>query len=242
MWHGLRLLEGELADGARGGHSHSGRDHDLHRRHRSARRSIVWSATSAPRSRCSTTPSALACTPRRGSSAATPVSTPPTSVPPTSPTSAMFEGVEWNVRLAKAATPSLMDKFRATFDAYWNSPEFESYDPDRDRDRLDDALLEAGASRAPIASPSAWSGSKSVPTPTSRRCSTRSRSSGSSTTGIATWSSPRRAPARPSSPPWTTDTWSRRPAAGRPTLLFVAHRREILEQSMRTYREVLADA
>ena len=36
-----------------------------------------------------------------------------------------------------------MDKFRATFDAYWNSPEFESYDPERDRDRLDDALLEA---------------------------------------------------------------------------------------------------
>ncbi len=58
-------------------------------------------------------------------------------------TSAMLEGVEWNVRLSKAATPSLLDKFRATFDAYWNSPEFESYDPERDRDRLDDALLEA---------------------------------------------------------------------------------------------------
>ena len=28
----------------------------------------------------------------------------------------------------------------------------------------------------------------------------------------------------------------------RPSLLFVAHRREILEQSLRTYREVLADA
>ena len=62
-------------------------------------------------------------------------------------TSAMLEGVEWNVRLSTAATPSLLDKFRATFDAYWNSPEFESYDPDRDRDRLDDALLEAKGSR-----------------------------------------------------------------------------------------------
>ncbi|MCP6237303.1 DEAD/DEAH box helicase family protein, partial [Klebsiella pneumoniae] len=29
--------------------------------------------------------------------------------------------------------------------------------------------------------------------------------------------------------------------AERPSLLFVAHRREILEQSLRTYREVLAD-
>ncbi len=63
-------------------------------------------------------------------------------------TSAMLEGVEWNVRLSKAATPSLMDKFRATFDAYWNSPEFESYDPDRDRDRLDDALLEAKGAKS----------------------------------------------------------------------------------------------
>lgn len=58
-------------------------------------------------------------------------------------TSAMLEGVEWNVRLSAAATPALLGKFRATFDAYWNSPEFESYDPEQDRDRLDDALLEA---------------------------------------------------------------------------------------------------
>ena len=41
-----------------------------------------------------------------------------------------------------------MDKFEATFDAYWNSPEFETYDPDRDRDRLDDALLEAKGSKS----------------------------------------------------------------------------------------------
>ncbi len=31
-------------------------------------------------------------------------------------------------------------------------------------------------------------------------------------------------------------------SADRPSLLFVAHRREILEQSLRTYREVLNDA
>ena len=63
-------------------------------------------------------------------------------------TSAMLEGVEWNVRLSTAATPSLLDKFRATFDSYWNSPEFESYDPERDADRLDDALLEAKGVKA----------------------------------------------------------------------------------------------
>src|SRR3954447_16295705 len=58
-------------------------------------------------------------------------------------TSALLEGVEWNVRLSKAATPALMQKFRATFDSYWNSIDFQPYDPDRDADRLDQALAEA---------------------------------------------------------------------------------------------------
>jgi HKD family nuclease len=60
-------------------------------------------------------------------------------------TSALLEGVEWNVRLSKSATPTLLTKFAATFDTHWNSPDFEPYDPDHDRDRLDDALAEARA-------------------------------------------------------------------------------------------------
>lgn len=62
-------------------------------------------------------------------------------------TSALLDGVEWNVRLSNHSTPSLLRKFEATFDAYWNSAEFERYDPDRDRDRIDDALLEASGRR-----------------------------------------------------------------------------------------------
>jgi hypothetical protein len=41
------------------------------------------------------------------------------------------------------ATPALIQKFSATFDSYGNDSTFESYDPDTDRDRLDDALAEA---------------------------------------------------------------------------------------------------
>ena len=62
-------------------------------------------------------------------------------------TSALLDGVEWNVRLSNRTTPSLLQKFEATFDTYWNSTEFERYDPDLDRDRMDDALLEASGSR-----------------------------------------------------------------------------------------------
>ena len=61
--------------------------------------------------------------------------------------SAMLDGVEWNVRLSAIATPPLLQKFSATFETYWNDTTFESYDPDRDRDRLDDALAEASDRR-----------------------------------------------------------------------------------------------
>jgi HKD family nuclease len=33
---------------------------------------------------------------------------------------ALLDGVEWNVRLSRVATPALLEKFRATFDTYWN--------------------------------------------------------------------------------------------------------------------------
>ena len=56
---------------------------------------------------------------------------------------ALLDGVEWNVRLSRVGTPSLLEKFGATFDTYWNDASYETYDPDRDRDRLDDALAEA---------------------------------------------------------------------------------------------------
>ena len=54
---------------------------------------------------------------------------------------ALLDGVEWNVRLSGVATPSLIAKFEATFATYWADPSYELYDPDTDRDRLDDALL-----------------------------------------------------------------------------------------------------
>jgi HKD family nuclease len=56
---------------------------------------------------------------------------------------ALLEGVEWNVRLSRVANSTLLDKFVATFETYWNDPYFEHYDPDTDRDRLDDAIAEA---------------------------------------------------------------------------------------------------
>lgn len=57
---------------------------------------------------------------------------------------ALVDGLEWNIRLADAASSTEIAKFAKVFDSYWSSPEFEEYDPDRDAGRLDAALASAG--------------------------------------------------------------------------------------------------
>ncbi|MGE0592349.1 MAG: DUF3427 domain-containing protein [Vicinamibacterales bacterium] len=54
--------------------------------------------------------------------------------------SALIDGVEWNVRLSQVGSPDILEKFDATFDTYWESPEYESYDPVSDGARFDRAV------------------------------------------------------------------------------------------------------
>nr|WP_269813639.1 DEAD/DEAH box helicase [Ornithinimicrobium sediminis] len=154
---------------------------------------------------------------------------------------ALLDGVEWNVRLSSVATPGLLAKFRATFDSYWHDPAYETYDPDRDGDRLDDALVEARGGGRGGRVTLTLSGLKVRPYPhqaemleqldVERRVHDRHRNllvaaTGTGKTVVAALDYRRLAAE----------------AGERPTLLFVAHRKEILEQSLRTYREVLGDA
>lgn len=53
---------------------------------------------------------------------------------------ALHEGLEWNVRLAWRDSGPLLYKFRAAFESYWDSDEFEPFDPARDRERVVKAL------------------------------------------------------------------------------------------------------
>ena len=152
---------------------------------------------------------------------------------------ALLDGVEWNVRLSRVGTPALLEKFHATFDTYWNDVSFELYDPDRDRDRLDDALAEASGAARHSRVTISLSGLEVRPFPhqqemldeiqAERTVHGRHRNlvvaaTGTGKTVIA-----------------ALDYRRLCSEQAQPRLLFVAHRREILEQSLRTYREVLAD-
>lgn len=153
---------------------------------------------------------------------------------------ALLDGIEWNVRLSRVGTPTLLDKFLATFETYWNSESFGSYDPETDRDKLDDALADARGERAGDAAIS-LSGLELRPYPYQQAIlesleSERTNHDRHRNLVVAATGTGKTVMA-------ALDYRNLARAAGtQPNLLFVAHRREILQQSLRTYREALVDA
>ncbi|WP_267243837.1 DUF3427 domain-containing protein [Streptomyces sp. PR69] len=155
---------------------------------------------------------------------------------------ALLDGLEWNVRLSSIATPDVLRKFEATFDSYWSESAFEQYMPDRDSSRLDEALQRAarGTSTAP-GGRITLSGLEVRPYPHQRDMLERLEvertvhdrhrnllvaATGTGKTVMA-----------------ALDYKHLRQQYGRDLrLLFVAHRQEILRQSLRTYQDVLVDA
>lgn len=55
---------------------------------------------------------------------------------------ALFDGLEWNVRLSAVDAPHVLDKVRMTFATHWESEHFVPYDPKRNGDALERALRE----------------------------------------------------------------------------------------------------
>ena len=53
---------------------------------------------------------------------------------------ALTDGLEWNVRLSSVEQAHLLETFAETFDSYWADPSFETYEPARDGGRLREAL------------------------------------------------------------------------------------------------------
>lgn len=160
---------------------------------------------------------------------------------------ALLDGLEWNVRLSSVATPAVMRKFESTFDAYWSETAFESYDPEQDSARLDEALAFAGRGRLAGERPKlTLSGLEVRPYPyqrdmleqlaVEREVHDRHRNLLVAATGTG-----KTVMAALDYRDLLRTAQARSP--GRVLrLLFVAHRQEILEQSMRTYQDVLGNA
>jgi HKD family nuclease len=55
-------------------------------------------------------------------------------------TSALLDGLEWNVRVSGVDAPQILRKFQATFDSYWEDRDFEPYCPQHDAERFDRAV------------------------------------------------------------------------------------------------------
>jgi superfamily II DNA or RNA helicase/HKD family nuclease len=149
--------------------------------------------------------------------------------------SALVDGLEWNVRLSRGDTPLLLSKFAATFDSYWTDPRFETYDPDRDGGRLDQALRTASGQQTTIS----IAGLEVRPYPyqqamldqldVERKVHGRWRNlvvaaTGTGKTVVA-----------------ALDYRRLVEDVGGLSLLFVAHRREILDQSRATFAAVMTD-
>lgn len=148
---------------------------------------------------------------------------------------ALLEGLEWTSKVSQYELPHIWQKITATFESYWNDEEFVRFDADSSP-RLRSAIGRERARGMPEADSipafdlrpypfqeeilDALSAEREI------RAKTRQlvvAATGTGKTMIAAFDYLR---------------WAGR---GRPTLLFVAHREEILRQAMGTFRAVLRD-
>ena len=145
--------------------------------------------------------------------------------------SAMVDGREWNVRLARAANPSLFDKVAAAFEAQWSSGDYEDHDPDRFARAI-------AATRAPDRE-AELSGLELRPWPY------QAEILDALTVEREVHDSKHNLVVAPTGTGKTvvaaldyTRLWQEH---GDLSLLFVAHREQILRQSRRTFREAMGD-
>ena len=143
---------------------------------------------------------------------------------------ALTAGLEWNVRLSEVENAGVMDEFRGAFESYWSDPEFEPYDPER-------FALEIKAERPSGELLSVFDLS---PRPFQREildklAAERSLHGRHRNLVVAATGTGKTVMAALDYRGLATQL------KGRPRLLFVAHRKEILRQSQDTFRHAMSD-
>lgn len=151
---------------------------------------------------------------------------------------AMTSGLEWNVKIAKTELPETIDKIEATFESYWNSTEFEYYDEGQS-ERLAKALKaekyhESNNPTLYTVDVKPYSYQQEILDRLGAERNIRGRyknlivaATGTGKTIISALDYKRFKKENPNRPC---------------RLLFIAHRKEILEQSISAFRSVLKDA
>lgn len=151
---------------------------------------------------------------------------------------AISSGLEWNVKVTKKDLPETIDKIAATFESYWNSNEFEYYSEDQ-KERLARALkaekyFDSNNSEVYTMDITPYSYQQEILDKLEAERKVRGyyrnlvvAATGTGKTVISALDYKRFRKQNPDKPC---------------RLLFVAHREEILKQSMYTFRAVLKDA
>lgn len=145
--------------------------------------------------------------------------------------SAQVTGLEWNVRISGARNPGVLDKFAAVFDSYWDGDEFVPYDPtrfDTETDRATGRDLGPHVVLGPEVRPEPFQARLLELIELSRRRGHHHNLLVSATgTGKTVMAA--------------LDYATLRERLDRARLLYVAHRREILDQAAATFRHALRD-
>lgn len=151
--------------------------------------------------------------------------------------SALLAGVEWNVRLSQVHAPTIVEKFAATFDSYWADPSFEGYSA-ADATRFDAAIGQArGTTEATQLVPFAiepWPHQREI---LDKLTVERYRHNRWRNLVVAATGTGKTVVAALDYKRLCEEIGNQRPLK----LLFVAHRKEILTQSLLTFRHVLRD-
>lgn len=144
--------------------------------------------------------------------------------------SAQVTGLEWNVRVAGARNPDVIEKFLAVFESYWQSADFRDFDADEFRELTQVRNEGPRVYLSPVEIRPEPFQSRLLELIELARFQGRHRNllvaaTGTGKTVMA-----------------ALDYQRLRARLPRSRLLFVAHRKEILEQSLATFRHALRDA
>ncbi len=144
--------------------------------------------------------------------------------------SAQVAGLEWNVRLSGVRNPDALAKVAAVFDSYWEGRDFVSYDADEFRERTTLARTQdvIRLSLADIELRPFQERLLELIAVARQQGHARNLLVAATGTGKTVMSA--------------VDFARLRPTLPRDRLLFVAHRSEILEQSLATFRHALRDS